>query len=64
MADPNDVWRQIMDVRERIAHIESSLMEIRRVLDQQPRSSGSLVIPVSLAVVLVQGAFALVQHFT
>lgn len=64
MPSPDDLWREVMEVRERVARMESTLEQIRRVLEKQPSSPGSLVIPIGLATALIQGGIALVQHFT
>lgn len=64
MPGPNDLWNQVMEVRERVARIESTLDQIRKMVEKQPSSPGSLVIPVSLATVVIQGGIALLQHFT
>lgn len=64
MPSADDLWIQIMEVRERVARMESTLGDIKRTLDKQPSSPGSLVIPVGLATAIIQGGIALVQHFT
>jgi hypothetical protein len=51
-------------MRERIAVMETTLLDIRRVLDKQPTSSGSIVVPVALITAVIQGSVALFQHFT
>jgi hypothetical protein len=59
-----DVWSELVDMRERIAVMETTLLDIRRVLDKQPTSSGSIVVPVALITAVIQGSVALFQHFT
>lgn len=59
-----DVWSELVDLRERMAVIETTLLDIRRTLDKQPTSTGSIVVPVALISVLIQGGVALVTHFT
>lgn len=59
-----DVWSQLVDLRERMAVIETTLADIRRTLDKQPTSSGSIVVPVALITCVIQGGIALITHFT
>lgn len=59
-----DVWSELVDLRERMAVIETTLLDIRRTLDKQPSSSGSIVVPVALITCVVQGGIALITHFT
>lgn len=58
-----DTWSELVELRERIAVIETTLLDIRRVLDKQPTSSGSIVVPVALITAVIQGGVALAQHF-
>jgi hypothetical protein len=58
-----DVWSELVDLRERIAVIETTLLDIRRTLDRQPTTSGSIVVPVALITCVVQGAIALAVKF-
>jgi len=65
-----NVIQEIVSIRERVARMESTLQDIRRTLDatkcsvEKPTPSGSIVVPVALITVLIQGGVALLQHFT
>lgn len=59
-----DVWSELVDLRERIAVIETTLIDIRRALDKQPTTSGSIVVPVALITCVIQGGIALLVKFT
>jgi hypothetical protein len=58
-----NVVSEIVAIRERVARMESTLEEIRRVMQKQPTSSGSIVVPVAVITALIQGGVALAQHF-
>lgn len=58
-----DALSELVCLRERIAVIETTLMDIRRTLDKQPSTSGSIVVPVALITCAVQGGIALFTHF-
>jgi hypothetical protein len=61
-----DVWSELVELRERIAVMETTLLDIRRLLDKlekQPAPSGSLIVPVSVIIVLVQAVTEAIKHF-
>lgn len=59
-----DTWSELVELRERIAVIETTLLDIRRAMDKQPTTSGSIVVPVALITAVIQGGVAVLQHFT
>lgn len=61
---PFDIWSEMIEMRERMAVIETTLLDIRRTLDKQPTTNGSIVVPVAVITCIVQGGIALITHFT
>lgn len=59
-----DVWSELVDMRERMAIMETTLIDIRRAMDKQPTTSGSIVVPVALITCVIQGGIALLVKFT
>lgn len=60
---PMDTNEEITLIRERLARIEATLVNLQRSIEAAPPKS-NVVIPVAVVVVLVQAAAQLVQHFT
>lgn len=58
-----DVWSELIDVRERLAVMETTLLDIRRTMDKQPTTSGSIVVPVAVITCIIQGGIALITKF-
>lgn len=63
---PFDVQDEIIDVRERLARIETTLASLSKRIECQPApaSSGQIVIPVAVATAIIQAVVAVAQHFT
>lgn len=58
-----DVWSELIDVRERLAVMETTLLDIRRAMDKQPTTNGSIVVPVAVITCIIQGGIALITKF-
>lgn len=59
-----NVTAEIVAIRERIARIEAVLDEIRKTLAKQPAPGGSLVVPLSVVIVIVQAITEAIKHYT